>query len=142
MFGVNGSEREEMQLLICFEFVFFLSHCLICADNHLSTGRRPLHHPSSVRSSFFVILCSFDLPPPDGSTKDMVDASGQPLIRLPQVSFYQHKVQLKPAVRELYDEVEREVAATVKASTDDGNKLGVTHLRASRSLLSSLLRRC
>jgi hypothetical protein len=141
MFGVNGSEREEMQLLISFGFVFFLSRSLSCAYR-LSAGRRPLHHPSSVRNFFFCISLSFDLPLPLYSTKDMVDASGQPLIRLPQVSFYQHKVQLKPAVRELYDEVEREVAATVKASTDDGSKLGVTHLRASRSLLSILSRRC
>ncbi|GAA5887951.1 hypothetical protein JCM6882_000812 [Rhodosporidiobolus microsporus] len=62
-------------------------------------------------------------------TKDMVDASGKPLIRLPQVSFYQHKVQLKPAVRELYAEVEKEVAENVRRSKDGGGeKLSVTHI--------------
>ncbi|GAA6041170.1 hypothetical protein JCM8097_004150 [Rhodosporidiobolus ruineniae] len=62
-------------------------------------------------------------------TKDMVDASGQPLIRLPQVSFYQHKVQLRPAQRELYAEVEKEVAENVKESQKrEEGKLSVTHL--------------
>lgn len=61
----------------------------------------------------------------------MVDSTGQPLIRLPKVSFYQHKVTLKPAARELYDEVEKEVAENVKASAQNGDKIGVTHLRSS-----------
>ncbi|GAA5865684.1 hypothetical protein JCM8547_002749 [Rhodosporidiobolus lusitaniae] len=54
-------------------------------------------------------------------TKDMVDSSGQPLIRLPKVSFYRHKVQLKPSARELYAEVEKEVAQTVAKSSKTGN---------------------
>ncbi|GAA5999891.1 hypothetical protein JCM10207_005958 [Rhodosporidiobolus poonsookiae] len=62
-------------------------------------------------------------------TKDMVDASGQPLIRLPEVAFYQHKVQLKPAARELYAEVEKEVAESVKAAKKGGaEKLSYTHI--------------
>ncbi|GAA5894625.1 hypothetical protein JCM5296_002912 [Sporobolomyces johnsonii] len=40
-------------------------------------------------------------------TKDMVDASGQPLVKLPEVSFYQNKVKLPPAVRQLYDEIDK-----------------------------------
>ncbi|BGP16641.1 hypothetical protein JCM10213_000443 [Rhodosporidiobolus nylandii] len=62
-------------------------------------------------------------------TKDMVDASGKPLIRLPEVQFYRHKVQLKPAARELYAEVEKEVAASVKDAKKEGiEKLSYTHI--------------
>ncbi|GAA5967788.1 hypothetical protein JCM11641_005766 [Rhodosporidiobolus odoratus] len=65
-------------------------------------------------------------------TKDMVDASGKPLIRLPEVAFYQHKVQLKPAVRELYTEVENEVKKIVEAAngSDKEEKVNSTMLLA------------
>ncbi|GAA5820659.1 hypothetical protein JCM11251_003100 [Rhodosporidiobolus azoricus] len=63
-------------------------------------------------------------------TKDMFGTDGKPLITLPKVSYYQHKVQLKPAVRDLYAEVEKEVAENVRKSKQGGagEKLSVTHL--------------
>ncbi|KAM0791191.1 hypothetical protein ACM66B_005674 [Microbotryomycetes sp. NB124-2] len=39
-------------------------------------------------------------------TKDMTDLYGKPLVKLPSVKFFKHKVQLKPEARKLYDEVE------------------------------------
>ncbi|KAK4048336.1 hypothetical protein OIV83_004858 [Microbotryomycetes sp. JL201] len=58
-------------------------------------------------------------------TKDMTDLDGKPLVKLPSVKFFKHKVQLKPEARKLYDEVEamsKVLVETIVAEQGGGNR--------------------
>ncbi|KAK4053900.1 hypothetical protein OIO90_003737 [Microbotryomycetes sp. JL221] len=52
-------------------------------------------------------------------TKDMSDAKGQPLVKLPKIQFFKHKVQLKPDARKLYDEIRDMSEAIVDAWVEE-----------------------
>ncbi|BGP40520.1 hypothetical protein JCM10449v2_004482 [Rhodotorula kratochvilovae] len=62
-------------------------------------------------------------------TKNMVDASGKPLVQLPEVLFFRHTVELSKETRTVYDEVAAEIGNSVKAAMKDGSaKPSYTHL--------------
>jgi hypothetical protein len=54
-------------------------------------------------------------------TKEMRDAAGIPIIELPPLKVYVHKVALDADVRELYDEIERAVQSNVIRQIANGN---------------------
>ncbi|GAA5822173.1 hypothetical protein JCM10212_002977 [Sporobolomyces blumeae] len=53
-------------------------------------------------------------------TKNMVDANGQPLVKLPELKSYQISVKLPPPTRELYDAVFAQLGTFVKGIVDSG----------------------
>jgi hypothetical protein len=79
------------------------------------------------------------------STKDMTDASGRLLVKLPDIKFYLHKVKLFPETRQLYDEIAGQlkdiVAGFIKAGTAGSHYSHVRELlQDGRSPLSQRAR--
>lgn len=54
------------------------------------------------------------------STKDMKSASGEPLVKLPELKFYVYKVALNPETRQLYDEIATQLKAIVEGFMKSG----------------------
>lgn len=81
---------------------------------------------SSTTLRRFVLVDAYAIAPqltslPAARTKDMTDASGRLLVKLPDIKFYLHKVKLFPETRQLYDEIAGQlkgiVAGFIKAGT-------------------------
>lgn len=55
-------------------------------------------------------------------TKDMRDPDGKPLVELPAIQFYLHRVQLSERTRTLYDTVEKSLSAVVRKMLEKGGR--------------------
>jgi SNF2 family DNA or RNA helicase len=54
-------------------------------------------------------------------TKEMKDEDGKPLVALPPLTYYHHKVKLDPEARKVYQEIENAVKIRLQVLMKEGN---------------------
>lgn len=66
----------------------------------------------------------------------MTDASGRPIVKLPKITYYIHRVKLHEAAQKLYDEIAARLAAIVENLEKQGrDRNNYQHIRERSAIV-------